>query len=72
MNKALTTEWLGRYVTEDDALWEKVIVSKYGANSLRWWSKRSLYAHGVGSCKSIHAMLDLFRSLLCFEPINGI
>jgi len=46
---------------------KKVIVSKYGANSSGWWSKRSPYAHEVGCWKSIRAMLDFFKSLVCFE-----
>jgi len=50
---------------------KKVIVSKYGAVSLGWWSTRSPYAHGAGSWKFIHARLDLFRSLVCFKRRNG-
>ena len=34
MNEVLKTQWLQRYVIEDDALWKKVIVSKFGADSL--------------------------------------
>jgi len=71
MNEALKTKWLWRYAKKVDALWKKVIVSKYGAVSLGWWSTRSPYAHGAGSWKFIHARLDLFRSLVCFKRRNG-
>jgi len=33
MNKALKTKWLSRYAIEGDALWKKVILFKYGADS---------------------------------------
>ena len=63
MNEALKTKWLWRYAIEDDALQKKLIVSKHGANSFSWGSKRSPYAHRIGCWKYIHASLD-FLSLL--------
>ena len=71
MNEALKTKCLWRLVIEVDALWKKVIVSKYGTDSFGWWSKRSPYAHAVGCQKSIYSSLDFFRSIVCFEVENG-
>ena len=48
MNEALKAKWPWRFAYEDDALWKKVIVSKYGTNRLGWWSKKSPFAHEVG------------------------
>jgi len=36
MNEALKTKWLWRFATKDDALWKKVIVSKYGVDRFGW------------------------------------
>jgi len=36
MNEALKTKGLWRFAAEDDALCEKVIVSKYGIDNLSW------------------------------------
>jgi len=41
MNEALKTKWLWRFAIEDDALWKKVILSKYGVDRFGWWSRRS-------------------------------
>ena len=49
-----------------------MIVSKYGTNRLGWWSKKSLFAHGVGCWKSIHSTLDFFKSFVHFEVGNGV
>jgi len=46
MNEALKTKWLWRFATEDDALWKKVTVSKYGADTLV--GKGALMHTGLG------------------------
>jgi len=71
MNKALKTKWLWRFASENDVLWKRVIVSKYGTDRLGWWSKKSPFAHGVGCWKSIHSTLDFFKSFVRFEVGNG-
>jgi len=48
-----------------------VIVSKYGVDSLGWWSKKSRYAHEVGCWKSILAGLELFKTLVRFQVANS-
>jgi len=48
-----------------------VVASKYGVNNLRWWSKKSPYAHGVGCWKSILVGLELFKTLVHFKIRNG-
>ena len=66
MNEALKTKWLWRYAKEEDALWKKVIVFKYGTNTFCWWSKRSPYVYVVSYWNSIHAGLDFFSLFLWF------
>jgi len=53
MNEVFKTKWLWRFAIEDDALWKKVIVSKFGVYRFGCWSMRSTFAHGVGCWKSI-------------------
>ena len=48
-----------------------MVASKYGVNNLRWWSKKSPYAHGVGCWKSILVGLELFKTLVHFKIRNG-
>ena len=50
MNEMLKTKWLWRFVIEDDALWKKVIVSKY---FVRFESTK--YKRGVNCVFSIFA-----------------
>jgi len=46
MNEALKSKWLWRFAKDEDALWRKVIASKYGVDNSVWWSKKSPNAHG--------------------------
>jgi len=63
MNEALKIKWLWRFAKEEDALWRKVVVAKYGVVNLGWWS---CYAHGVGCWKAILGGLELFKTLVRF------
>ena len=72
MNEALLTKWLWRFAIKDDALWRKLIVSKYGVDSFGWWNKRSSFAHEAGCWKAILSRLDIFKSLVRFEVRNGV
>jgi len=72
MNEALKTKWLWRFAIEDDALWRKIIISKYGVDRFGRWSKRSSFAHGVGCWKSILSSLEVFKTLVCFEVRNEV
>ena len=69
-NEALKIKWIWRFAKEEDAFWRTVIVSKYGVDSLGWWSKKSRYAHEVGCWKSILAGLELFKTLVHFQVGN--
>jgi len=51
--------------------WRKVIVSKYGVDTLGWWTKKSPYAHGVHCWKSILTGLKPFKTLVRFQIGNG-
>jgi len=46
MNDTLTIKWIWRFAKEEDALWKKVITSKYVVDNLGWWSKKSSYTQG--------------------------
>ena len=72
MNEALKTKWHWRFAIEDDALWRKVIVSKYEVDRFGWWNKRSSFAHGVGCWKSILSSLEVFKSFVHFEVRNRV
>ena len=48
-----------------------MIVTKYGAEKLGWWSKKSFYAHRVGCWKSILGGLELFKTIVRFQVGNG-
>ena len=71
MNEALKSKWLCRFAKENDAMWKNVIKAKYGIDELGWWSKKSLYPHGVGCWKSILAGVERFKSLVHFEVKDG-
>ena len=47
MNDALKSKWLWRFAKEDDALWRKVIASKYEVDNSGWWSKKNPNTHGA-------------------------
>ena len=67
-NEAIKIKWLWRFAKEEDALWRKVVVAKYGVDNLGWWSKKSCYAHGVGCWKAI---LGGFGALQDFGAFSG-
>ena len=69
MNDALKSKWLWRFA-KDDALWRKVIASKYGVDNSGWWSKKSPNAYGAGCLKSILVGLELFKTLVHFKVKN--
>ncbi|KAF5202375.1 hypothetical protein FRX31_008038 [Thalictrum thalictroides] len=48
MNKALLFKWLWRFGTEEQSLWKRVIVAKYGASSNGWWPNNVRRPHGCG------------------------
>ena len=71
MNYALKIKWTWRLAKEENALWRKLIASKYGVDNLGWWSKKSHYAHGMGCLKSICGGLELFKTMVHFKIRNG-
>ena len=71
MNEALKTKWLWCFAKEEKALWRKAIIAKCGVDILGWWTKRSLFAHGLGLWKSVLAGLERFKSLAHFKVKNG-
>jgi len=69
MNEALKTKWLWRFASKDDALWKRVIVSKYGTGGVR----RALFLIGSG-VGNLFILLWIFASLssvLRWEMVLG-
>ena len=54
-NEALLGKWLWRFGTEREALWRKVVVTKYGILAGGWMSNIPTGPHGVGLWKLIRA-----------------
>jgi hypothetical protein len=54
-NEALLGKWLWRFGTEREALWRKVVVTKYGILAGGWMSNIPTGPHGVGLWKFIRA-----------------
>ena len=52
-NKALLGKWLWRFGKEEDRLWRRVVVSKYGEDWGGWTSKLGRGAHGCGLWRGI-------------------
>jgi len=71
MNEALKTKWLWRFAYEDDALWKKVIVSKYGTDRLGWWSKKSPFCSRGRVLEFYPFHFGFFKSFVCFKVGNG-
>ena len=52
-NEALLGKWLWRFGKEEDRLWRRVVVSKYGEDGGGWTSKLGRGAHGCGLWRGI-------------------
>ncbi|KAK9988965.1 hypothetical protein SO802_029204 [Lithocarpus litseifolius] len=60
-NKALLGKWLWRFGMEEDRLWRRVVVSKYGEDWGGWTSKLGRGTHGCGLWRSIRKGWEEFR-----------
>ncbi|KAF5204489.1 hypothetical protein FRX31_005909 [Thalictrum thalictroides] len=52
--------------SEPNALWRKLIQSKYGTGDQDWWPRKVRSAHGVGFCKGVMTVADeVFKGIEC-------
>uniref|UniRef100_A0A2N9FL13 Reverse transcriptase zinc-binding domain-containing protein n=1 Tax=Fagus sylvatica TaxID=28930 RepID=A0A2N9FL13_FAGSY len=70
-NKALLGKWLWRYGAEHEALWRRVVDSKYGSRWGGWCSHRVHVPYGVGLWKFIRAGWDSFSRHSAFKVGDG-
>jgi hypothetical protein len=59
-NRALLGKWLWRFSREENHLWRRVIVAKYGLDRGGWSSLKPRGTHGCGLWKGIMLGRDLF------------
>ena len=59
-NKALLGKWLWHFALEQDRLWRRVIVAKYGVDWGNWWTGRVSCSHGWGLWKGISMGMEVF------------
>ena len=53
LNKALLGKWIWRFANENDNLWKKVILVKYGQEGFGWRTNEARGTFGVGVWKKI-------------------
>ena len=70
-NKALLGKWLWRFGVEENHLWPRVIVAKYGMEWGGWRSKPCRGTHGCGLWKSISLGWDVFIERIEFSVGKG-
>ncbi|PON86224.1 hypothetical protein TorRG33x02_179430, partial [Trema orientale] len=70
-NKALILKWLCRFPQEKDALWHKMIKSKYGLASNSWDSKIASRTTYRSPWKFILKQYDIFYKMVAFKVGNG-
>uniref|UniRef100_A0A2N9F1I0 Reverse transcriptase domain-containing protein n=1 Tax=Fagus sylvatica TaxID=28930 RepID=A0A2N9F1I0_FAGSY len=66
-NRALLGNWLWRFGREDNRLWKRVVVAKYGLVGGGWITQPSRDRHGCCLWKSIVMGWDDFRRYTTFE-----
>uniref|UniRef100_A0A2N9G249 Reverse transcriptase domain-containing protein n=1 Tax=Fagus sylvatica TaxID=28930 RepID=A0A2N9G249_FAGSY len=70
-NKALLGKWSWRYGTDLEALWRRVVDSKYGSQWGGWCSHRVHVPYGVGLWKFIRVGWDDFSRHSAFQVGDG-
>ena len=67
LNKALLRKWSWRFANERNALWRKVVSSKYGESSEGWHTRDFKGGFGVGLWKEISKEWPLFLQNYAFS-----
>jgi hypothetical protein len=70
-NRALLGKWLWRFGREENHLWRRVIVAKYGLEGGGWSSLKPRGSHGCGLWKGIMLGRDLFFQHIELVPGQG-
>uniref|UniRef100_A0A2N9FD38 SMP-LTD domain-containing protein n=1 Tax=Fagus sylvatica TaxID=28930 RepID=A0A2N9FD38_FAGSY len=70
-NRALLGKWLWRFGREENHLWRRVIVAKYGLDMGGWFSLKPRGTHGCGLWKGIMLGRDLFSQHIELIPGQG-
>ena len=71
LNKALLCKWSWRFANERGALWNQVIMGKFGEERGGWCSRDVREEYGVGLWKAIRKFGHLVSSKLSFVVGNG-
>lgn len=71
MNKALLIKWHWRFATEKKVLWRDIVLKKYGAEPLDWFSKMPKITYGKSVWKGIMNCNTIFRSHVRFIVNSG-
>lgn len=69
-NRALLTKRLWRFGVEEDNLWRRVIVDKYGMVN-KWETKKVNGAHGFSLWKGIDLQLEMFKKAISMDIGRG-
>lgn len=54
-SKALLGKWLWRFASENESLWKRIIVRKYGEEERGWYTRESRDGYRVGLQKAIRS-----------------
>ena len=71
LNKALLCKWSWRFANERGALWNQVIMGKFGEERGGWCSRDVREEYGVGLWKAIRKFGHLVSSKLSIVVGNG-
>lgn len=63
-------KWLWRFGREQESLWRKVVVARFGVSS-RWESREGRGRHGCGIWKSSLAVKSIFWESIRFKLGEG-
>ncbi|KAK9095318.1 hypothetical protein Scep_026787 [Stephania cephalantha] len=70
-NKAFAMKWLWRLQNEPEALWAKIIKSRFGTDCNQWDSRNAYRASTRSPWKFISSCMDEFRQGMKLEVGNG-
>ena len=70
-NKALLIKWLWRFPLEQQSIWAKVIISKFGVHSNRWDAVAASRCTYRSPWKYISSLYEEFRHWVGFKVGNG-
>ncbi|WJZ93749.1 hypothetical protein VitviT2T_012666 [Vitis vinifera] len=71
LNKVLLGKWLWRFAFEEDKLWKKVIMEKFGQEGLGWRTNEACGTFGVGVWKEILKEADWCWNNIEFKVGKG-